>query len=122
MLRVEDAIATVPEETALVAHAAFPNGNVYLWIRDELGQIYQDKDFAELYDERGQPGWSAWRLAMVCILQFMEDLTDRQAADAVRGRIDWKYLLGLELKDRGFESSRISSRDVTRNTERHCQS
>ena len=43
MLRVEDAIATVPEETALVAHAAFPNGNVYLWIRDELGQIYQDK-------------------------------------------------------------------------------
>ena len=63
MLRVEDAIATIPEETALVAHAAFPNGNVYLWIRDELGQIYQDKDFADLYDERGQPGWSAWRLA-----------------------------------------------------------
>ncbi len=108
MLRVEDAIATIPEETALVAHAAFPNGNVYLWIRDELGQIYQDKDFAELYDERGQPGWSAWRLAMVCILQFMEDLTDRQAADAVRGRIDWKYLLGLELKDRGFDYSILS--------------
>ena len=69
MLRVEDVIATIPEETALVAHAAFPNGNVYLWIRDELGQIYQDKDFADLYDEIGQPGWSAWRLAMVCILQ-----------------------------------------------------
>ena len=64
-----------------------------------------DEDFADLYDQRGQPGWSAWRLAMACGMQFLEDLTDRQAAEAVRGRIDGKYALGLELDDSGFDYS-----------------
>lgn len=108
MLGKEENALPVPEQTARIAHAAFPQGNVYLWIRDELGQIYRDEDFADLYDQRGQPGWSAWRLAMVCVMQFMEDLTDRQAAEAVRGRIDWKYALGLELEDRGFDYSVLS--------------
>lgn len=108
MLRKEETIAPVPELTASVAHAAFVKGNVYLWMRDELGQIYRDEDFSDLYDQRGQPGWSAWRLAMVCIMQFMEDLTDRQAAEAVRGRIDWKYTLSLELNDSGFDYSVLS--------------
>ena len=108
MLRPEDSIAIVPEVTAKVARAAFPQGNVYIWLRDEMGQIYQDQDFVELYVERGQPGYSAWRLALVCVMQFMEDLTDRQAADAVRGRIDWKYALGLELEDSGFDYSVLS--------------
>jgi len=108
VLRGEQTIALVPEQTARVAHAAFPKGNVYIWVRDELGQIYQDQDFVDLYPDRGQPGWSAWRLAMVCVMQFMEDLTDRQAAEAVRGRIDWKYALGLELNDSGFDYSVLS--------------
>jgi len=63
MLRRELSIAPVPEQTAYVAHAAFGKGNIYIWLRDELGQIYNDEDFADLYDHLGQPGWSAWRLA-----------------------------------------------------------
>jgi transposase len=104
----EDSIAQIPEITACVAHAAFPKGNVYIWMRDELGQIYQNEDFADLYIHRGQPGWSAWRLALVCVMQFVEDLSDRQAAEAVRGRIDWKYALGLELENSGFDYSILS--------------
>jgi transposase len=108
MLPKEDSMAQIPEITARVAHAAFPKGNVYIWMRDELGQIYQNEDFAELYVHRGQPGWSAWRLALVCVMQFLEDLSDRQAAEAVRGRIDWKYALGLELENSGFDYSVLS--------------
>lgn len=73
MLRLEDTIAAVPEQTARIAHAAFPKGNLYIWMQDELGQIYRDEDFGDLYDNRGQPGWSAWRLAMVCVMQFIKD-------------------------------------------------
>jgi hypothetical protein len=39
------------------------------------------------------------------VLQFVEGLTDRQAADAVRARLDWKYALGLDLSDPGFDAS-----------------
>ena len=105
MLPREEAIVAVPEQTARVAQMAFPKGNVYIWMRDELGQIYLDSDFADLYDNRGQPGWSPWRLALVIVMQFMEELNDRQAAEAVRGRIDWKYALGMELEDSGFDYS-----------------
>jgi transposase len=108
MLPKEKTIGEVPEATARIARAAFAKGNIYMWIRDELGQIYVDEDFADLYDNRGQPGWSAWRLALICVMQFLEDLTDRQAAEAVRGRIDWKYALGLELEDSGFDFSVLS--------------
>ena len=108
MLPKEESIIAVPEQTAHVAKMAFPKGNVYMWMRDELGQIYKDSDFADLYNNRGQPGWSPWRLALVIIMQFMEDLSDRQAAEAVRGRIDWKYALGLELEDSGFDYSVLS--------------
>ena len=98
----------VPEQTRRIAHSAFPKGNVYIWLRDKLGIIYQDEDFADLYSSQGQPGISAGQLALVSIMQFLEDLTDRQAADAVRSRIDWKYALGLELEDSGFERSVLS--------------
>lgn len=74
----------VPEDTQKVAKAAFPKGNVYLWIRDELGTLYEDHLFNGLYPERGQPTLSPGQLALVSIMQFMEGLTDRQAADAVR--------------------------------------
>src|SRR6516165_1027483 len=95
----------VPDDTARVARAAFPRGNPYLRLRDELGTIFGDDDFADLYPRRGQPALAPWRLALVTVLQFREDLSDRRAADAVRARIDWKYLLGLELTDPGFDAS-----------------
>ena len=98
----------VPEETARIAHAAFPTGNPYLTLRDELGTLFQDDDFVDLYAHEGQPGLPPWRLALVTILQFRETLSDRQAAEAVRARIDWKYLLGLELTDPGFDFSVLS--------------
>jgi transposase len=98
-------IEPVPEETARVAHAAFRKGNSLLKLRDELGTIFADADFADLFPRRGQPGLAPWRLALVTLLQFRENLPDRQAAEAVRARIDWKYLLGLELADPGFDAS-----------------
>jgi transposase len=98
----------VPEETERVARAAFPKANLCMRLYDELGAIYSDPMFAPLFPVRGQPAESPTRLALVLILQFLENLTDRQAADAVRGRIDWKYLLGLELTDPGFDFSILS--------------
>ena len=101
-------IAPVPEETARVARAAFPKGHPYLTFRDALGTIFQDEDFATLFPLGGQPGLPPWRLALVTIMQFRENLADRQAAEAVRARIDWKYLLSLELTDSGFDFSVLS--------------
>lgn len=98
----------VPEETTRVARAAFPKGNIYLQMQDELGALYTDQDFATLFPAKGQPAETPWRLALVLVMQFIENLTDRQAADAVRGRIDWKYALGLELSDPGFDYSILS--------------
>jgi len=92
----------IPEMTVEVAKAAFPKGNGVMKIRDELGLLFEDSEFAALYPKIGQPAESPARLALVTILQFMENLPDREAADAVRSRIDWKYLLGLELTDAGF--------------------
>src|SRR6266496_2861990 len=71
----------IPEETARVARAAYPKGNVYLRIRDELGTVYKDESFAYLFPHCGQ------------------------LAEAVRGRLDWKYMLSLELTDPGFDAS-----------------
>jgi transposase len=98
-------IEPVPEETARIARAAFRKGNPLLKLRDELGPVFADADFADLFPKRGQPGLAPWRLALVTLLQFRENLADRQAAEAVRARIDWKYLLGLELADPGFDAS-----------------
>jgi transposase len=98
----------VPEETTRVARAAFPKGHPYLTFRDALGTIFQDEDFAALFPAWGQPGLPPWRLALVTVMQFRENLADRQAAEAVRARIDWKYLLSLELTDPGFDFSVLS--------------
>jgi transposase len=97
------AIGPVPEETARIGRAAYPKGNIYVQLRDALGTIYEDEQFADLFPPRGQPAEAPWRLALVSVLQFLEGLSNRQAADAVRGRLDWKYLLGLELSDPGFD-------------------
>jgi transposase len=98
-------IGEIPAETARVARAAFPAGTVITRLRDEFDTLYEDADFRSLYPARGQPGLPPWRLALVTVFQFLEHLSDRQAADAVRGRIDWKYALGLELTDPGFHFS-----------------
>jgi transposase len=99
----------VPAVTAQVAKRAFrKQGSLPIRIRDELGSWYADADFAGAYPVRGKPGISPAQLAMVTVLQFTENLTDRQAADAVRGRVDWKYCLGLELADPGFEFTVLS--------------
>src|SRR5512144_794936 len=98
----------IPEETQRVARAAFPRGNGYMHVIDALGALYQDEQFADLFSARGQPAASPARLALVTVLQFAEGLSDRQAADAVRGRIDWKYVLGLDLPDPGFHHTVLS--------------
>ena len=112
---------SIPAETSRVAHAAFPNGTLCLRIADALGAIYQDSQFAGLFSSRGQSAEAPGLLGLATVLQFVEGLSDRQAADAVRGRIDWKYALGLELTDPGFDHTVLSefrTRLVEGNAER----
>ena len=103
-------IGEIPTETARVARAAFPKGTVITKLRDEFNALYDDEDFKTFFPKRGQPALSPWRLALVTIFEFLENLSDRQAADAVRARIDWKYALGLELIDPGFHFSVLTDR------------
>ena len=98
----------VPEETARVAQAAFPKGTRYMKMRDVFGPIYSNAAFAHLFPRHGQPAEDPARLALVLIMQFADGLSDEQAADAVRGRIDWKYALALEITDPGFDASVLS--------------
>ena len=95
----------IPAETARVAWAAFPKGNVHMLMRDEFGILFEAADFKVMYSRFGQPGIAPWRLLLVTIMQYAEDLSDRQAADAVRDRLSWKYVLGLALEDEGFDAS-----------------
>ena len=77
-------------------------------VRDQLGELFADEQFTETFGARGKPGWSPGRLALVTVLQMVENLTDRQAAEAVRDKISWKYALGMELDDPGFDASILS--------------
>jgi transposase len=98
------ALPTVPEATAAAVQAAFPKGNLYVDLRAEFGALYDDQLFADLYPPQGRPVEVApWRLALVVVMQYIEGLTDRQAADAVSRCMDWKYALSLELTDSGFD-------------------
>jgi transposase len=99
------ALSPIPTETARVARAAYPKGNAYMQLRDELGTIYQDEAFTHLFPNCGQPAEAPWRLLLVCLVQFAEGLSDQQAAEAVRGRLDLKYMLSLDLTDPGFDAS-----------------
>lgn len=101
-------IKPVPLTTRQVAQAAFPKGNLYLTMRDEIGTLYSDWDFATLFRMDGQPAICPWRLALICVMQSIEGLSDRQATEALRSRIDWKYALSLELTDPGFDFSVLS--------------
>src|SRR3954469_21057343 len=102
-LRLQSPLPPVPEDTARVAQIAFRRGNPYLLLRTRLGTIFADTEFIDLYPARGQPAYTPWRLALVTLLPFREGLSDRQAAEAVRARIDWKSLLALELADACFD-------------------
>jgi transposase len=101
-------MGSIPEETMRIARAACPKGTLAMRLRDALGEVYQDEQFADLYPVEGQPAYAPWRLALVTVLQYTENLTDRQAANAVRERLDWKYALALELTDQGFDFSLLS--------------
>ena len=101
-------IGDIPKETLAAAQAAFPKGNLYLRLGEVFRSLYQDDDFRDLFPALGRPALPAWRLALVTVFQFLENLTDRQAADAVRSRIDWKCALGLKLSDSGFDFSVLS--------------
>jgi transposase len=98
-------LGPIPDDTARVARASFPKGNIYMQMRDILGTIDDDALFAPLFAVRGHPAETPWRLALVTVMQFAEGLSDRQAAEAVRARIDWQYALGLALTDAGFDFS-----------------
>ena len=102
------AIYCAPEETARVARAIFPTGNLVMRMYDELNMLLGESDFADLFPDEGQPAEAPAHLALVILLQFWEGLTDRQAADAVRARIDWIYLLCLELTDLGCDHTVLS--------------
>jgi len=98
-----ETLPPVPEATAATVQAAFPKGNLYVDFRTEFGTLYDDQLFADLYPPEGRPVEVApWRLALVVVMQYIEGLTDRQAADAVRRCMDWKYVLSLDLTDPGF--------------------
>jgi transposase len=105
MLPQDNSIPPIPVLTQQIARAAFPKTSTFMLMRDTLGSLFVDKDFACLFPCRGQPALSPWRLALVTIMQFVEGLSDRQAAEAVRSRIDWKYALSLDLTDPGFDFS-----------------
>ncbi|MEU0820367.1 IS1182 family transposase [Streptomyces mirabilis] len=100
----------VPEATARVARAAAGRGAppLAMRVRDELGGLFADKEFVEGFGRRGRRGWSPGRLAMVTVLQMAENLTDRAAVQRVRFDLSWKYCLGLELEDVGFDPSVLS--------------
>jgi transposase len=97
-----------PELTAQVARAAFPHGNRYMQMREILGTRYADGHFAALSPTVGQPAEAPWRLARVTSRPCAENLTDRQAAEAVRGRIDWPYAFGWERTAAGVAVSALS--------------
>ena len=96
-------IKPIPPLTKEIARKAFPNGNLYMTLRDELGLLYDEQDLAELYSSEGQPALHPGSLALICAMQYMANLSDRGAVEAVASRIDWKYALGLELSEPSFD-------------------
>ncbi|MFE4016630.1 transposase [Streptomyces sp. NPDC059101] len=95
----------VPSLTAQVAQASNPGGTTAIWVCDRLDGLWCDEDFVDWYPRDGRPGLSPAQLATVCVLQFLLGLSDRQAAEAVRCRIDFKYAMAMELDDPGFHHS-----------------
>lgn len=103
-----DPSGPIPAETVRIAQAAFPKGTLCIRLRDTVGTISTDDVVVDVFSSTGRPAEAPWRLALVSIVQYVEDLSDRQAAYAVRARSDWTYVLGLELTDSGFDCSILS--------------
>lgn len=99
--------AAMPEDIAAVGQAVLEPANPYRLLGDQLADVLTDVDFAPLYRNHGRPALSPALLALVTIFQFLENphLPDRQAAEQVRVRLDWKYALHLPLTDSGFDFS-----------------
>jgi len=95
----------IPALTEQLARKSFRKPTAAMIMRDKLGPIFTNEDFAELFSSTGQPAYDPWRLALVTVMQYMLSMSDREAADAVSGRLDWKYALGLEADDEGFDAS-----------------
>jgi transposase len=108
MLRLSAEVASIPAETYRVARAVFPEGNLLMRIREVLGPLFETADFASLFPRLGQPALDPARLALVTVFQYLEGVSDRQAAENVRRCIDWKYALALPLEDQGFDASVLS--------------
>lgn len=84
MSRQPQKLPEIPEDTARIARILFPKGNKYMWLRDELDTIYEDEQFIAIFSKNGQFAEQPWRLAVMCVIQYMENYTDRQAAEAFR--------------------------------------
>jgi len=102
-------VPPIPADTARIAHAAFPKGTLTIRAREALGSISTADAFTDLFATNGQPALAPWRHALVLVLQFVEGLSDWQAADAVRGRIDWTYALSETTTKRGLAQSNAVS-------------
>jgi len=104
----QTAITEIPEDTARVAKAVFKKGHRYLLLRDAFGELFSSEDLRGLFHAEGRPAIDPARLALSTVIQFAENLSDERMADAVRARIDLKYLLALPLDSAGFDSSVLS--------------
>lgn len=98
----------IPAQTVAVAQEAFSQGTLAMRVRDRLGEVFADEPFAGAFGRRGAPGLSPTVLSLVTVLQFTEHLTDRQAAAMAVRAIDWKYAIGAELTDTGFDATVLS--------------
>jgi transposase len=108
MLRLPAEVASIPAETYRVARAVFPEGNLLMRSREALGPLFETADFAPLFPRLGQPALAPARLALGAVLQYLEGVSDRQAAEDVRRCLDWQYALALPLEERGFDASGLS--------------
>ena len=101
----------MPEETGRIGKLLLRENDPYRLIGDQLFERWKEEEFADLYSSEGKPGYSPVILAFVSVFQFMERLADRQAAQALRMRLDWKYALHLRLdwlRRAGFDFSVLS--------------
>ena len=108
MALIPTPVPPIPPRTEHAMQQAFPHGHAFIALHAAFGDFFSDADFHALYAACGTPAVAPWRLALTGRLQFGENLSDREAADAVRRCIDWKYLLRLELEDPGFDYSVLS--------------
>jgi len=98
----------MPAETERIGRKLLKENDVYRLIGDRLFEQLNEEEYADLYSAEGKPGISPILLAFLSVFQFMEKLADRQAVNALRMRLDWKYALHLPLEYEGFDFSVLS--------------